>query len=68
MAKAKDPFSYLAKYITKQGGELHFGGTLSSVNFSQVKKSNKPTGKIEAVISAQLPWQLFHMNYKRRKR
>jgi hypothetical protein len=68
MAKHKDPFTYLAKYVTKQGGELSFGGTLLGVNFSQIKKSNKPTGKREVVTSVKLPWQLFHMNYKRRKR
>jgi hypothetical protein len=67
-ARKEDPFSYLAKYVTKQGGELSFGGTLLGVNFNHIEKSRKPIGKAEVVTSANLRWQLFHMNFKGRKR
>ena len=66
--KSHDPFSYLAKYVAKQGGDLWLGGTLAGVNFSQFVKSRKPIGKREIVQSPNMPWQIFHMNYKRRKR
>jgi hypothetical protein len=68
VAKHGDPFCYLAKYVTKQGGELWFGGTLSGVNFSEITKSGEPVGKMEIAKSCELPWQMFHMNYKGRKR
>jgi len=67
-AKKEDPFLYLAKYVTKQRGERWFGGTLSGVNFTSVEESLKPIGKTEVVTSANLRWQLFHMNFKGRKR
>jgi hypothetical protein len=69
MGKGKgDPFIYLAKYVTKQGGDLHFGGTLAGVNFSEFIKSRKAYGRKEIVASANLGWQLFHMNNPRRKK
>ena len=67
MADKDDPFTYLAKYVTKQG-ELSFGGTLADVNFSQTERSHKPTGRKEIVTSPNFSWLMFHMNDKRWKR
>jgi hypothetical protein len=69
MGKKKgDPFIYLAKYVTKQGGGLHFGGTHAGVKFSEFIKSRKAIGRKEIVVSANLDWQLFHLNDPRRKK
>ena len=69
MGKKKgDLFMYVAKYMTKQGGDLHFGGTLAGVNFSEFIKSRKAYGRKEIVLSANLDWRLFHLNNPRRKK
>lgn len=68
MIKKQDPFSYVAKYVTKENGDLHFGGTLSGVNFSKSVKSRKRCGRKEVVVSANLSSRLFHMGDPRRKR
>jgi hypothetical protein len=68
MGKKGDPCGYVAKYVTKRGGDLHFGGTLSGVNFSESVKSRRPIGRKEIAVSANLDWRFFHMNHKRRKR
>lgn len=65
---SEDLFAYLAKYVAKEGGDLHFGGTLGGVNFSEFLKSQMPTEGKEIVESARVDWRLFHMNNKRRKR
>jgi hypothetical protein len=67
MGKKDDPFAYVAKYVTKQGGDLHFGGTLQNVNFSEFRKSLRRHGT-EIVQSPNLNWRLFHLNNKGRKR
>jgi hypothetical protein len=69
MSKRKgDPFIYLAKYVTKQGGELHFGGTLAGVNFSEFVKSRNAYGRKEIVTSANMGRPFFHLNNPRRKK
>ena len=68
MGKRDDPFTYVAKYVSKQGGDLHLGGTLGDVNFSEFRKSFQRNGGRDVALSANVQWQLFHMNYKRRKR
>jgi hypothetical protein len=68
MSKKDDPCSYVAKYVTKRGGDLHFGGTLWGVNFSDFAKSRRPIGRKDIVVSANLDRRLFHMNHKGRKR
>ncbi len=68
MSKKGDPYRYLAKYVCKEGGDLHFGGTLEGVNFSEFIKSRKAYGRKEVVVSANLDWRLFHLNNPRRKR
>jgi hypothetical protein len=68
MSKNGDPYGYVAKYVAKQGGELHFFGTLQHVNFSDFRKSLRRRGRIDTVHSANLGWQFFHMNNPRRKK
>ena len=69
MSKKKDdPYGYVAKYVTKQGGDLHFGGTLAGVNFSDFRKTVRNIGRTEIVRSANLRRMYFHLNYPRRKR
>ncbi len=68
MSKKGDPFSYLAKYVAKQGGDLHFGGTLQNVNFSEYRKSHGPLGRTQIVNSANLSRSFFHLNFPRRKK
>ena len=65
--KNNDPFGYVAKYVTKQGGDLHFGGTLQSVNFSDYRKSHRQRGYTQ-VVSANLSRPFFHLNFPRRKK
>jgi len=68
MSRNKDPYAYVAKYVTKQEGDLHFGGTLANVNFSEYCKSLRPVGRKEIVPSPDMDWRFFHMNYTERKR
>lgn len=68
MGKKDDPCSYVAKYVTKKGGDLHFGGTLQNVNFSDFRKSLRPYGRRDVVQSAYLDWRFFHLNDPRRKK
>jgi hypothetical protein len=68
MSKNNDPFTYVAKYVTKQGGDLHFGGTLHDVNFSEFRKSISAFGRKLVVHSANLNWRFFHLNDPRRKK
>jgi len=68
MAKSGDPFTYVAKYVAKQGGDLHFGGTLQGVNFSEFRKTLRQLGRKEVVRSVNLDWRFFHMNNPRRKK
>jgi len=68
MSKNGDPFGYLAKYVTKRGGDLHFGGTLQNVNFSVFRKSIRRVGRKTTVQSADLGWRFFHLNDPRRKK
>lgn len=68
MSKENDPFSYVAKYVTKRGGDLHFGGTLENVNFSVFRKSCRKYSGKEIVQSAHLNWPFFHLNDPRRKK
>ena len=68
MAKQSDPFVYLSKYVTKRGGDLHFGGTLDGVNFSEHCKSLRRIGREEIVKSPDLNSAFFHMNNPRRKK
>lgn len=68
MSKQNDPFGYVAKYVAKQGGDLHFGGTLKDVNFSDFRKSIRWFGRKDIVRSANLGWRFFHLNNPRRKR
>jgi hypothetical protein len=68
VSNSEDLFAYLAKYVAKEGGDLHFGGSLGGVNFSEFLKSQMPTEGKEIVESARVDWRLFHMNNKRRKR
>ncbi len=68
MGKTGDPCSYVAKYVTKRGGDLHFGGTLRNVNFSEFRKSLSQVGRKEIVPSADLDWQFYHLNDPRRKK
>lgn len=68
MSKKDDPYIYLAKYVAKQGGDLHFGGTLQNVNFSEFRKSLRRIGRKEIVRSPDLDWRLFHLNNPERKR
>jgi hypothetical protein len=68
MSKKDDPFAYVAKYVTKQGGDLHFGGTLQTVNFSEFRKSLRAYGRKLIVHSANLDWRFFHLNDPRRKK
>jgi hypothetical protein len=66
--RSKDAFTYVAKYVSKQGGDLHFGGTLSTVNFSEFRKSRRPYGRKQIVASPNLDWKFFHLNNPRRKK
>lgn len=66
--KNGDPFSYVAKYVTKQSGDFHFGGSLGGVNFSEFVKSRNAYGRRDIVRSANLNWELFHLNNPRRKK
>jgi hypothetical protein len=68
MAKGQDPFTYLAKYVSKQGGDLHLGGTLEGVNFSEFLKSRQPYGRKTTAISANLPRGFFHVSDPRIRR
>ena len=68
MGKKDDPFGYVAKYVTKKGGDLHFGGTLGNVNFSVFRKSLRQHGGRDVVQSARLGWQFFHLSNPRRKK
>jgi hypothetical protein len=68
MCKKDGPFGYLAKYVTKKGGDLHFGGTLKNVNFSDFRKSIRRHGRKDIVHSANLGWRFFHLNDPRRKK
>jgi hypothetical protein len=68
MASRRDPCEYLAKYVTKQGGDIHFGGTFNGVNFSEFRKSRNAYGRREIVHSPNLPRHFFHMNNPRRKK
>lgn len=68
MSKKNDPFGYLAKYVTKKGGDLHFGGMLKNVNFSDFRKSLPRHGGKDIVRSANLDWRYFHLNHPRRKK
>jgi hypothetical protein len=68
MGKKDNPFAYVAKYVTKQGGDLHFSGTLQNVNFSEFRKSHRRCGRKLVVRSADLNWKLFHSNDPRRKK
>lgn len=66
--KKDDPYSYVAKYVAKRGGDLHFGGTLKNVNFSEFRKSHRRIGRREIVRSPDLNWRFFHLNNPERKR
>lgn len=68
MPEKNDPYEYLAKYVAKQGGDLHFGGTLKNVNFSDFRKSLGRIGRNEIVRSPAMEWRLFHLNNPKRKR
>jgi hypothetical protein len=68
MSKKDDPYGYLAKYVTKQGADLHFGGTLANVNFSDFRRSLPSLGRTEIVRSANVSREYFHLNYPRRKK
>jgi hypothetical protein len=68
MSKKADPCGYVAKYVTKQSADLHFGGTLANVNFSEFRKSLKKLGRTDIVQSASLPRVYFHLNNPRRKK
>jgi len=68
MSKKQNAFDYVAKYVTKQGGGLHFGGTLQNVNFSEFRKSRQKLGRTEIVASANLSGAFFHLNFPRRKK
>jgi hypothetical protein len=68
MRKKDDLCVYVAKYVTKQGGDLHFGGTLQDVNFSEFLKSRSHCGRKLVVQSADLNWEHFHLNDPRRKK
>ncbi len=68
MSKPPDPFAYVAKYVAKQGGDIHFGRTLKNVNFSEFRKSVRRHGRRDVVHSANLGWQFFHLNDPRRKK
>ena len=68
MSKKGDPFGYVAKYVTKRGGDLHFGGTLENVNFSEFLKTRRGYGRKDVVQSAHLGWRFFHLNDPRRKK
>jgi hypothetical protein len=68
MGKKEDPCRYVAKYVTKHGGDLHFGGTLGTVNFSEFRKSLSQLGRKQIVHSANLNWRFFHLNNPRRKK
>jgi hypothetical protein len=68
MASRRDPCEYLAKYVSKQGGDIHFGGTFHGVNFSEFRKSRNAYGRREIVRSSNLSRHFFHMNNPRRKK
>jgi len=68
MSRKDDPFGYVAKYVTKNGGDLHFGGTLQNVNFSDFRKSLRRLSRKDIVQSANLGWRFFHLNDPRRKK
>lgn len=68
VSKQNDPFTYLAKYVAKEGGDLHFGGTLQNVNFSEFRKSVRRIGCTEIVHSANLGKRFFHLTYSSRKK
>lgn len=67
MSKKGDPYLYVAKYVSKQGGDLHFGGTLGNVNFSEFRKSLAKRGT-DVVRSASMSRVHFHLNNPRRKK
>jgi|GEM_PF-3903586 len=68
MSRRNDPFGYVAKYVSKQGGDLHYGGTLENVNFSEFRKSRHKVGHKDIVRSANLSKRFFHLTYPRRKK
>jgi hypothetical protein len=68
MSKRFDPVRYVAKYAAKQGGGLHFGGTIGGVNFSNVTTSLRPYGRATIAISANLNSVFFHMKDPRVRR
>jgi hypothetical protein len=68
MTKKPDPFAYVAKYVVKQGGDLHFGGTLEHVNFSKFRESLANCGGTEIVRSPDLSRNFFHLSDPRRKK
>jgi hypothetical protein len=69
MSKKRKPTEYVAKYAVKQGGGLHFGGTLGGVNFSEdTRASLKFLGGEEIVTSVNCEHNLFHMRNPRARR
>jgi hypothetical protein len=68
MSKRNDPVGYVAKYVNKPGGGLHFGGTIGGVNFSKIIKSVRPYGRKKIAVSANLEHGFFHMNDPRVRR
>lgn len=68
MSRKVDPYGYVAKYVAKRGGDLHFGGTLKDVNFSEYRKSLRRIGRKEIVRSPDMNWRFFHLNDPERKR
>ena len=68
MTEKGDAFTYVAKYVMKQGGGIHFGGTLKNVNFSEFRASLARYGRREIVHSDDLDWRFFHLNNPRRKK
>lgn len=68
MSRRIDPVRYVAKYANKQGGGLHFGGTIGGVNFSNIIKSLRPYGRKTVAYSANLKHGFFHMKNPRVRR
>jgi hypothetical protein len=68
MSRNLNPARYVAKYASKQGGGLHFGGTIGVVNFSEVVASRLPYGRKVVAESVQVQYGFFHMRDKRIRR
>jgi hypothetical protein len=69
MSKKNDPVGYIAKYVNKQRGGLHFGGTIDGVNFSEDIRSRLRRGKPRDVtVSDNLSHDFFHLREPRVRR